>query len=212
MKDHPILFSGEMVRAILEGRKSQTRRVVKGVALDWLQPGMFTPKFVANGNSLCPYGNPGDRLWVRETWAVHPSLNSRKPSEIPKNRVVYFRADPAVNETHYMWRPSIFMPRWMSRITLEIVKVRVERLQEISEEDAIAEGISDANLDDDTQLAKEHLLRGSLTIDRYARLWCQINGDTGYALNPWVWVIEFKKISLTPALLPLGEGNVDGGA
>lgn len=223
MKDHPILFSGEMVRAILEGRKSQTRRVIKPQPVpnaDGSYDMETKPRSgYSNENSLrnfldlyCPYGDPGDRLWVRETWAVHPSLNSRKPSEIPKNRVVYFRADPAVNETHYMWRPSIFMPRWMSRITLEIVKVRVERLQEISEEDAIAEGISDANLDDDTQLAKEHLLRGSLTIDRYARLWCQINGDTGYALNPWVWVIEFKKISLTPALLPLGEGNVDGGA
>lgn len=198
MKDHPILFSAEMVRAILDDRKTQTRRVVKGQALDWLQPGMFIPEYVASpGNFLSPYGFAGDRLWVREAWAAHPSLNHKKPSEIPDNRVVHFRADQAVNETHYMWRPSIFMPRWASRITLEVVNVRIERLQEISEADAIAEGIELHSADYVVSFeATQHLQKGNLAIDRYARLWDEINGKGAWNLNPWVWVIEFKRVEV----------------
>lgn len=229
-KERPILFSAPMVRAILDGRKTQTRRVVKcecnGRHLDRLlgewplssPPFQVTQEHLDDGflrgcrgghdpavgdwveqyqtdvddyaTSLirCPYGKPGDRLWVRETWAP---VSTFDPS--PETGAFY-RAD-YVDDPHgpdgekspegryRTWKPSIHMPRWASRIDLEITGVRVERLQDISEADAVAEGSQCAGVP--AALTN----RGA-----FSRLWQSINGPDSWAANPWVWVIEFQRI------------------
>lgn len=198
-KERPILFSAPMVRALLDGSKTQTRRPVKRTALEWLAPDMFTPDYVADpANGLCPYGAPGDRLYVRETWS--------QPTNMDPGPTVY-RADypacvpagftnlPAVDEI--TWKPSIHMPRALSRIMLEIVAVRVERLNACSEVDARAEGASLFE-------AANHLSHGGWSHDghyvhetaqaSYAKLWESINGAGSWAVNPWVWVVEFKQV------------------
>lgn len=184
MSERPILFSGPMVRAILEGRKTQTRRVVKGIALDWLRPDGFTPEFTASPeNSLCPYGNPGDTLWVRETWG-------------PFEGGFIYRADegPNVKPDDGRWHPSIHMPRDASRLSLLIKSVRVERLQEISEADAFAEGVGHYV---DSGAAGEATPDGARTArEWFAQLWDTINAKSHpWASNPWVWVVEFEKIN-----------------
>lgn len=201
MKERPILFNGEMVRAIFEGRKTQTRRPVKqetwrgckeviyGEAakkLSCAQPAVTAyAGFDTGNNSLaywpCPYGQPGDWLWVRETW----SCMERKPKQGDE---IMYRAD-GESLIWEPWSPSIHMPRWASRITLEITNVRVERLQDISEEDAIAEamlgyGVSPADV-----------TGRSIVITRFNHLWESINGKGSWDINPWVWVIEFKMIT-----------------
>ena len=197
MKERPILFSAPMVRAIIEGRKTQTRRVVKPVGNDdafvLLDYGTgFWPyrsddgesSITADGNEAphyCPYGQPGDRLWVRE--AFH-GYHWDQP------RAVY-RADGECQRVRTQiesyevgrWTPSIHMPRWASRITLEIVSVRVERLNAISVSDAIAEGY-DGSVDDPIDPS----------VKWYAQLWESINGSGSWAANPWVWVVEFKRV------------------
>lgn len=176
MKERPILFSGPMVRAILEGRKTMTRRIVKR------QPSGFDlndkPVFGA-----CPYGAPGDRLWVKETW-LPIYIDSLPGHVIDKTQ---YRAD----ETNPlsgagMWHPSIYMPRKRSRIKLEITGVRVERLHTITEEDAKAEGIMGATVG-------EYGDRGCFITD-FAYLWSKINGHESWDANPWVWVVEFKRV------------------
>jgi len=183
-----------MVRAILEGRKTQTRRVVKPLGNDdgfvildygnggWpyrSDDGDSSTHIVRRGGKLyieetphaCPYGQPGDRLWVRETWA-----DVRTPAS--QIQTVY-RADwPYKNPSTKPWKPSIHMPRWASRILLEVTGVRIERLQDISEEDAIAEGVSD-------------ILN---PVGAYRELWDSINGDGAWVANPWVWIVEFKRL------------------
>lgn len=184
MKERPILFSGSMVRAILEGRKTQTRRIIKpqpDMVLNWDDVRLKVWHEGKKGYAVCPYGKPEDRLWVRETWA----------KDIPgcPNGVTY-RADhldplgdgPAKPIT---WKPSIHMPRIASRITLEIIRVRVEKLQSISEEDAKAEGV--VNYDD----------RKWVTYAlQFSRLWDSINSKRApWSSNPWVWVVEFKRVA-----------------
>ncbi len=224
-KERPILFSGPMVRAILEERKTQTRRVVKGrVALEWLAPGMFSPEFVANSkNHLCPYGQPGDRLWVRETWGLFDT----QPADGAEGARVFYRAsetDPKFL-AHQLWRPSIYMPRWASRLTLEVTGVRVERLQEISEAEAMAEGLEavppqrwwQGYRDLGDRLLHQEFAGGAppewmiepkplpvcgneilypTAARQYRDLWNSINAKRGFAweLNPWVWVVEFKAV------------------
>lgn len=210
MKERPILFSGPMVRAILDGRKTQTRRVVKpqprfhadggpgwypdGDAkqrkhygtLDHFRRGMPT--------DFCPYGVPGDRLWVRETWAVDAPLDEvRREREDLMGSVdfghgPYFRADPVHENSGLTWRPSIHLPRWACRLTLEVVNVRVERLQDISERDCLAEGIGCAT--EGTTVAEFGMAKRM-----YRELWDSINAKrTPWASNPWVWVVEFRKV------------------
>lgn len=140
MKERPILFSGPMVRAILDGRKKMTRRVVKYPPFDSCDEGILSEWAI--GNIACPYGQKGDRLWVRETWK--PINHAQRTDE---TYVRYAADEGLLAIKHEMkmdvptkWRPSIFMPRWASRIRLEVTDVRVERLNDISEEDAIAEG------------------------------------------------------------------------
>jgi hypothetical protein len=224
MKERPMLFSAPMVRALLDGSKTQTRRVVKhrwphmwqepyyatGKVLAELptQPGAFMefrtrrqddPSYQGSTASFlvpCPYGQPGDRLWVREThapqadcWGSWERWLRGAGGEPP---IIHYAADfkPFQNDNGFMirkpfiekWRPSIHMPRWASRIDLEVTGVRVERLQEISEADAWAEGVSACTVD------------ASVTgRDRYRVLWEQINGAGSWSLDPWVWIIEFKQ-------------------
>lgn len=214
MKERPILFSSPMVRAILDGSKTQTRRIVKPqphtVCGDgkraWsegLYPGTFAYRDSDNGPNKygqCPYGVPGDRLWVREAWACHWANDNLKPSEIEGEywSVRYFADDfirgcaidgsKAMLDQCQKRRSSIFMPRWASRITLEIVSVRVERLQDISEEDAKAEGI-----------ATTCPCAGGCDQHRkdFCLLWESIHGLGSWGSNPWVWCIEFKRVEVS---------------
>ena len=214
MKSKPILFSTPMVQAILEGRKTQTRRVVKGVNDHYYQSlvnhasGKHT--FVMNGNyspepkgvieKKCPFGQVGDVLWIRETWQ-----NS-------DNNVYYhYKAD--FTEPGKGWKPSIFMPKDAARIWLKITNVRVERLNEISDEDAIKEGIDFEIFNDESDtFIYRNYLKGkdfysfseygwnfgkeihSAPVASYCSLWEKINGDGSWNANPWVWVIEFERI------------------
>ena len=199
---HPILFSGAMVRAILEGRKSQTRRVVKG---KWIPT--VEAVLAANGRWVwstiqydltTPHGQPGDRLWVRETWASRGVNPVARPSGGRGAAVIEYRADgiratwdhdPIQRDADDYWRPSIFMPRWASRITLEITEVRVQRLQEISPEDCVAEGIypSDA-------MSKWSGLKSP--VETYRELWDHLNAKRGFgwSVNPWVWCLTFRRL------------------
>jgi hypothetical protein len=181
MKERPVLFSGEMVRAILDGRKTQTRRVVK--APKWSKPQHAGVDFP------CPYGAVRDRLWVREKHSVY-----RHPTE----PVVFYWADHP-DDKALKWKPSIHMPRWASRITLEITDVQVETVQGISEDDAFAEGIRLPVSPDKKPLL---MVTGSRPIREwtarayFAELWDRINAKRGYGWdkNPWTWVIKFNRI------------------
>lgn len=210
-KGRPILFSGEMVRAILSGRKTQTRRAVKpqpddgpwpnsASHIDWHDLLADIGYFVACGH--CPYGKVGDLLWVRETWGFSAKLPASTKDEM--SWLAYpdlrgYRADG--HDGGYCWRPSIHMPRWASRITLKVTDIRVERLQEVSEQDAVAEGL--ASWPSEKQPGVVHY---GITVPdvwetdprlTYKRLWDTINGKRGYswASNPWVWVVKFERVT-----------------
>jgi len=222
VKERPILFSGEMVRAILAGTKTQTRRLVrvddtpitsKDVAANKRQLGIpsdarnvrFTAgvylKCDAPAGSMtvsarveCPYGEPGDRLWVRETHALNvPGCEQQ--------RGVSYRADhqdpkgdgPANQMT---WRPSIHMPRWASRITLEVTGVRVERLQAITAEDAKAEGVTVPRCSCEACSHTSAICPADATsyVEGFRDLWCKINGPESWKANPWVWAVGFRRV------------------
>jgi hypothetical protein len=200
MKERPILFTGEMVRAILKGRKTQTRRVGKPVRHPDLgnlyDIGALVlehePQHVIH--RACPYGQPGDRLWVRETFAIVPRTAYRcsdgvqqtlRPDDPYDHDAAIYREGWTRSGGGFRWRPSIHMPRWASRITLEITGIRIERLQDISEADAIAEGVKNSL----------HLPGGRFARENYEHLWWTINGDGSWEKNPWVWVIEFQRIA-----------------
>lgn len=221
MKERPILFTGEMVRAILSVRKTQTRRVIKDLkgyessGYDFCV-GMHDGELQAltagdhgweSTGIKCPYGQPGNRLWVRENllWESYASRGvnyvqyeadkkecvAERPEDwIPAGRQ-YSHNDshdnlPPGGINYYTGKvPSIFMPRWASRITLEITGVRVERLQDISNEDALAEGTPDLRT-----------IENNWDMRRcFQSLWESINGADSWAANPWVWVIEFKRLT-----------------
>jgi len=219
-KERPILFSAPMVRALLDGTKTQTRRVVKGlppweiteICYDAGGSGKWMPNGPAPSGTgmaaghwrLCPYGQPGDRLWVRETFAlsvIDPDGGS--PQDDPENYDVIYRATDAPgggwtdgegNSIAAPWKPSIHMPRWTSRILLEIVSVRVERLNDCTEQDAIAEGISKT-------ASGFWSVYGQADVDgtfspraSYRALWESINGAGSWDTNPWVWVVEFRRV------------------
>jgi hypothetical protein len=176
IKERPILFSTPMVRALLEGRKTQTRRYA-GDGEFWSQQDI----------QKCRYGQPGDRLWVRETWKPHPDPVNNAP--------IIYKATDGGCWPDLPWRPSIHMPRWASRILLEITGVRVERLQETSEKDAIAEGIERINAGDHWAWRDYSGNRQTLSpVFSYQSLWESINGPDSWAVNPWVWVLEFRRI------------------
>lgn len=182
IKERPILFSAPMVRAILEGRKTQTRRVLKQKAIDWLPTLSHT--FVASKEStgLCPYGYQGDRLWVRETFCWPEDYS-----------IPIYRTDGEEPPSMECWKPSIFMPRAASRILLEITDVRVERLWDISEDDAMAEGVQKAFGPNWVNYADENYTCGKASVS-FISLWEKINGAVSVAENPFVWAITFKRI------------------
>lgn len=174
-------MKGAMVRAILDGTKTQTRRIVKPQDIDVSDGVPFLLPYASGVPEpvqvVCPQGRPGDRLWVRETFA--------DVGWPPTGPQYVYRADPDSGDNDVQkWKPSIFMPRWASRIALEVVSVRVERLQKISEDDARAEGVGEG--------PQEGWVTGPVVA--YADLWDSINGRDAWLLNPWVWVIEFKRI------------------
>ena len=184
MKERPILFSGQMVRAILDGRKTMTRRVVDRDWWDVCEKG--TGGYIECNDSgilKCKYGQPEDRLWVRETFVPHLCCGMHAEE-------IHYRADgescPIDGTTIKRWKPSIFMPRWASRITLEITSVRVERLKDISEADAEAEGVCPNG----NQFYPKDQYKWA-----FRDLWDSINSARGYGwdVNPWVWVIEFRR-------------------
>lgn len=198
MKERPILFSAPMVRALLAGKKTQTRRVVKGEALQWLKRDKFAPAFVSDaGNHLCPYGQPGDRLWVREAWA--------RTTVFPGSEMVVYREGDSRTDYGGPWKPGIHMFRRDSRITLEVTGVRVERLQDISEADALAEGIVQLRDGGFGLPAGEHYHATDPRIS-YWSLWDHINGPGSVEANPWVWAIDW------PALLNTGNERPSGSA
>lgn len=210
MKKRPIIFSAPRVRAILAGQQTQTRRIVMPQPKSYLHHAKSGDAQVystdANGfrsrNPIpCPYGQPGDRLWVRETWRLWGGSSFADNGEpldpdiligsLASMREDFLRSRPleyyADTGDEGPWRSPIHMPRWASRILLEITAVRVERLQEISEEDAEAEGVRNSL----------HLHGGRFARENFAHLWWTIYGDNGYGsweANPWVWVIEFRRI------------------
>lgn len=211
MTERPILFSGPMVRAILADTKTQTRRVVRWPVLgpsDGRKRRVYTESDVAEINGtpqLCPYGSPGDYLWVRETWAEHET------DDVQGTRT-YYRADHADGEAQVRpgmflrWTPSIHMPRNRSRITLRVASVRVERLHAITMKDIVAEGVRVPVSEDGKSVLVRCTgshppayfldMRRPRTPEDYLRaewasLWSEINGRASWDANPWVWRVEF---------------------
>jgi hypothetical protein len=216
-----------MVRALLDGSKSQTRRIVKPQPIDtdlfeivnngvvkYRRPAgdpMLTEAAQTFGYSVrsvldgllgrCPYGQSGDRLWVREAWGftakVTTDAHERWMRERDGTHLIY-RATSGTEQAA-PWRPSIHMPRWASRITLEVVSIKVERLNNISEADAIAEGIeNNPSLDPAGTCHWRHYGREhtgiNCPIESYRTLWESINGAGSWEANPWVWCVEFRRI------------------
>ncbi|MBS9488720.1 hypothetical protein ACLH09_22370 [Citrobacter braakii] len=215
MTERGMIFNGDMVRALLDGRKTQTRRIM-AIQPEHSELGLrrvidskngrdngkyFWSQSDARGLKMrskvfgCPYGEVGDRIWVRETYQgplfdyEHMESYLEDSSKFEKSNFCVYKADgkpapeffDADDNLHCCWRPSIHMPRWASRILLEITNVRVERLNAINESDAEAEGITDTGF-------------GDLLVDGYRYLWKSIYGANSWQVNPWVWVIEFKRI------------------
>lgn len=211
MTEHPILFNEPMSAAARTGRKSQTRRVVRGEALNWLDSANFTPEYVAlRENGFSPYGYAGDRLYVRESFIAFGRWETRYSAKkerdewhfvdmtLETGREYQFGSSPPNaargGATPAWWRrPSIFMPRTASRTLLEVTGVRVERLKNISESDARAEGVTIEDRHTDGYCAGEHL---PPSIRAFRELWDGLNAAAGHGwdANPWLWVVEFRRI------------------
>lgn len=245
MKERPILFSAPMVRALLDGTKTQTRRVMKpqpeirpgSEGKHWWPATAFQSMMTIEdcqfrghegmAGDACPHGGRGDRLWVRETWGIvsnawgedgnladwPPDRPATPIDEMPFGQGFYsghaiYAADGSYEwagdddgggEPRSAWHPSIHMPRAISRILLEIVSVHVERLQTISVGDCYAEGIGQCDgLGSNAEILDLARRIGNFTaaVLRYATLWEQINGAGSWDANPWVWVVEFKRVAL----------------
>lgn len=245
--ERPILFRPDMVKAILDGRKTQTRRVVKhlpalGEAARWIPMLKERPipmqRTIGDFREYCPYGKPGSRLWVRETFVLENTWTYHGAHEIPTDGrpiqkhehaegsfwlIPHYRAtepEPHIigggqddGDDTTKWKPSIHMPRWACRLVLEITKVRVERIQDISEEDAKAEGVRFTDFGDDYGYMKQqkpgfhigevssHDQCHQAAKTCFAGLWHKIHAKDGcdWAANPWVWVIEFAPLPPVPS-------------
>lgn len=208
VKERPILMIGPNIQPILEGRKTQTRRIIRnqpipnhrgkfkftqfsddeGIESYWANEPLWWTR--------CPYGQPGDRLWVRETWFHQeggPIYDAAGGVMDSFDDEIIYRADKPNRKT-VKWKPSIFMPRWASRILLEITEIRIERLQDISEADAKAEGASPAAEEPFRDACGELVVPAGRYRNGYRDLWESINGPGSWSLNPFVWVIIFKRI------------------
>lgn len=229
MKERPILFSAPMVRSIMDGKKSQTRRAIRFQPpsdefklsrlmdttdsdkrkhigkLHWVKIDGVNIADETIDYFNCPHGIPGDRLWVKETTIIAPahwndgSDSNCVDKEGCKRIVQYIATEPntdGADDYKLKKTPSIFMPRWASRILLEITNVRVERLNDISEEDAISEGCFKFPFrDDHAYTFYENDKSGHAThTGAYRKLWESINGKGSWDINPWVWCINFKRI------------------
>lgn len=215
LKETPIIFSTEMVKAEQDGRKTMTRRTT---GLDKINENpdswgevyhvreslwRFVGKSyeTTDGNVYpvkdikCPYGQVGDLLWMRETWAVNPTMDEVTPRDISSVAFVYYKIPEPNSILVGKWRPSIHMPKWACRIWLEITDIRVERLQEITEEAIYKEGYAPfmhTDADGNVRELSSGLIWFSETI------WDSLNEKRGYGweVNPWVWVITFKETRL----------------
>lgn len=226
MKERPILFSAPMVRAILDGNKTQTRRILSHKGRGFTEAGWIFSHLYTNPNDLlqvamsnggqvysfpCRYGRGGDQLWVRETFCKvfkyddsGMPLLDKEENQIDaiwyratdQNNVRYFGPDGEDAKTP--WKPSIHMPRAASRIDLKITNIRVERLQDISEDDARAEGVRAMDSyvpipsNDPARIVDPALMTDYVV--GFQRLWKRINGDASWDANPWVWVVEFERV------------------
>lgn len=223
-KERPVLFSGPMVRAFLEDRKGKTRRVIQpqppaeeavrqksGSGYSWIPPSGRIPHWRPAGpvwavrelmgrepELRCPYGAPGDRLWVRETWALEDCGEDGKRVVWQADRAAAWAMPRSeLGETYYLpsdhapdrWRPSIHMPRWASRLTLEVTDVRVERLQAVSADDAVDEGINPSTV--------PGVGSDASIIAAFHQFWDSINGERpgcSWEANPYVWVVSFRRL------------------
>lgn len=207
MKELPILFSTPMVQAILDGHKTMTRRVIKPqpefesgydtpheneLGVFWKKEDSYNciEDMIADMLAHCPYGQPGDRLWVRETFGYD--------NMAAFNKKTYFKADNNDPKIELHWKPSIHMPKAAARLWLEVVSVRVERLQEITEDDARAEGIIDGgclNCGESEPCGCDNPQPDAR--DGFVYLWNSLNAKRGYGwnINPWVFVVEFKQVT-----------------
>jgi hypothetical protein len=238
IKERPILFSAPMVRAILEGRKTVTRRALNERALKNIGYGVqlgechelptegpLHPNSIGYYNDFCPFGQPGDRLYVRETFMDlrGTGVEHRPDPDGPLQRYAYgadtrpgSHGDEARKDFGLKWKPSIHMPRAASRILLEIIAARIERLQDISDEQAQSEGIIPApkTTEDSHQFWRNYHLSGDGTFcvrtpkESFKSLWCHVAGGSfpkgeaaykasphSWDANPWVWVVEFKQVT-----------------
>lgn len=230
VRERPILFSAPMVRALMAGTKTQTRRAIKpqpyvdaqgnfcwngsnfgqdfsGPHIQAIASPLPTSK---TGRVRCPYGKRGDRLWVRETWMdlQGTGVEHRSQADGKLQRYAYGAdtppgsyGDECRKDFGLKWRPSIHMPRWASRITLEVTGVRVERLQDISEADAAAEGIEPIEGSREMPGPNHFSVREvggwanfPTAQEAYRYLWESINGPASWDANPWVWVVEFRRV------------------
>lgn len=206
MKEIPILYSGAMVRALLDDRKGQTRRIINpqpqmvtdGAILPWEGDSTALLSLLQQSKRACPYGQPGDRHWVRETWQ-----HSNWPhGPFDEDCEIFYRAD-YLDDPHgpdgelspegkyRTWRPSIHMPRAACRILLEVTEVRVERLRCIKESDARAEGVTIEDRHMNGYCAGECY---PPAIRAYRELWGSLYGGGSWDANPWVWVVEFRRV------------------
>lgn len=215
MVERPIIYSGGMVRGLLADQKTATRRLMKPQPSPGQDGGHYWPCKVhqsmlhvelelQNGEegweglaeAACPYGRPGDRLWVREAWATDAQVDSIAPRELSQGEPIWYPADDHLRQTGCSMmsrgkcRPSIHMPRWASRILLEITAVRVERLQDITDEQALAEGVAvcEQDLDPGCNCYSPREL--------FSILWSSLYGVESWQSNPYVWVIEFRRVEV----------------
>lgn len=222
LKEHGLLFTAPMVRAILAGTKTQTRRAVRGASGAFWDHGAWRPVLSPDGSGIvewatdggtapgpqpkAPHGPVGRRLWCRETWC-EAVVEHR---DVRAKRQAFYRAEstPAGEEQRldyvkagypYKWRPAIHMPRWASRITLEVTRVRVERVGDITPADALAEGFADHAREppdeDPREVGYQEHVPGAFARERFADLWDEINGAGSFAASPWVWVYDFRRVA-----------------
>lgn len=213
MTARPIIFSAPMIRALLDGQKTQTRRIVKPQPTTSFWEPYSCPdgrwNWVMKNTGMgsgdpfrCRFGQPGDLLWVREVWALCGSLANVRPKDFEFPHIVlrdglrYQSDDDGYDGTVQYWRPSIHMPRWASRLTLRLTDVRIERLQEISEADAQAEGITGPHYVGYQAyfLPGDSKPRYSCATAAFECLWESLHGPDSWATNPWVWALTFELI------------------